>query len=198
MNTKKLDALRNEYKEKVAEQKRMSASIESLRAAAAKAKDRMQDAAAAGNVDEYLRLKGEADRADATLFVTETRLKTPVLLDRKVVNSAWEEYQKAHAPQMNAALAKLRQATQDLVKAFDAAVTEQDAALTIRKECADLCGAEQKDFSLLNPITVGKTDAGYRGIIEAVLDFKGVDRTGMDAAKQGGEYWRVIRNKTAK
>lgn len=198
MNTKKLDALRKEYRDKVAERKKMSASIESLRAAATKAKDRMQDAAAGGDVEEYLRLKGEADRADAALFVTETRLKAPVLLDRNAVNAAWEEYEKAHAPQMTAALAKLRQATQELVKAFDAAVYEQDAALAIRKECADLCGAGQDKFSLSNAMTVGVNEMAYRGFIEFILEAKGVDNMALDAVGPRDYYRRVIKSKVAK
>lgn len=195
---KKIEALRKEYKARLEEQSRIAASLDTLRTEAATAKSRMQEAAARGSVEEYMKAKAESDLADAALYVNETRMKAPVLMDRKEVEAAWKDHEAAYAQKMKAIMLKLEQAKKELVTVFDSAVTEQDTALSLRKECADLCGADQNDFTLSNVVTVGNNDIVYRGFIEYILSAKGLDINSVEAAGPRGEYWRVLKSRTAR
>ena len=196
-NSKKLEALRKEYTAKNEEHARMAGKIDGLREAVKAAQDKMNDAAASGSVDDYLKLKAEADRAEAVLFVTETRLKAPALVSTEAAREAWADYEKARGPQMSAALARLDQVKKDYVKALDAAVAEQAAALPIREELAKMCGAKAEHFKLSNPITLGENESEYRTAIEFAIDVKKLDNAAAGAFNPAlaarTNYFRVIR-----
>lgn len=201
-NSKKLEALRKEYTAKNEEHARMAGKLDGLREAVKAARDKMNDAAASGSVDDYLKLKAEADRAEAVLFVTETRLKAPALVSMESAVEAWADYEKNRGPQMSSVLAKLDQAMKDYVKALDAAVAEQDAALTIRQELVNMCGAKVTEFKLSNPIKMGNNDGEYRNAIDFAVNVKhlndlaaGVFNPALEARSN---YFRVIRQHIAK
>ncbi len=198
-NSKKLEALRKEYTAKNEEHASMAGKLDGLREAVKAARDKMNDAAASGSVDDYLKLKAEADRAEAVLFVTETRLKAPALVSTEAAREAWADYEKNRGPQMRAALAKLDQAMKDYVKALDAAVAEQDAALSIREELAKMCGAKAEHFKLSNPITLGENEGEYRAAIEFAISVKKIVNActnGFDnpVVAARANYFRVIRS----
>lgn len=197
-NSKKLEALRKEYTAKNEEHASMAGKLDGLREAVKAARDKMNDAAASGSVDDYLKLKAEADRAEAVLFVTETRLKAPALVSRESAIEAWADYEKNRGPQMRAALAKLDQAQKEYVKALDAAVDEQDAALKVREEVSEMCGGKAENFKLSNPIKLGENEGEYRTAIEFAIDVKKLDNDAAGAFNPAIEarsnYFRVIRS----
>lgn len=195
---KKMDALKSIFKKNISERDKTLQSLEGLRAAVNEANKSAETAAAAGDVDEYMSMKEKADRAAAVLHVAEARSKAPVVVDREAAEEAWKEYEKEYNVRMAEALAKIEKAKQTFVTTFEEAAAMQDEALTVRKECTDMCGMDEQAFSLGAKIGFPGNEVTYRAVIDFVLVAQGINILSTEATGPKVNYYRIIHNEKAK
>lgn len=114
------------------------AQLEALKAAAAEG---AENAAGAGNVDQYKKNRDEVQALTDTLFVRRKQLeKLSVMASEADAKEAWKEYAEGYNKGQAKAWAAYEKARRDLFAAFIDMTNAQNEALRMRKKCAECAG----------------------------------------------------------
>ncbi len=115
-------------------------------------KRKADEAAAAGDIDGYLRLKQELDRQEAVAYVRKTQLErqaNPV--SQEEITAAWDGYSSDYVKKMNAARKEYQTAKTAALSAFRKLLDLQHEALAQREKLADIAGIPAKEALHISP-----------------------------------------------
>ena len=103
---------------------------------------RQADAAAAdGDVDKYLRLKQEYERADAVAFVRKTQLERQAsAVSQQDIDAGWNSYSSEYSKKLSSLRAEYEKSVSAALSVFRKMIALQHEALCQRRELAELAG----------------------------------------------------------
>lgn len=116
-------------------------------------KRKAEAAAEAGNVDLYLEINKQIERADAAAHVREVQLNkksAPVTLDE--VKGAWSDFVTGYNKSLGAGLAELEKVKNALLDRYSSLLSLQQGALEIRERLAGYVGEDVCNLEGLFPM----------------------------------------------
>lgn len=104
-------------------------------------KQQADAAAAAGDVDKYLRLKGEFEREDAVAYVRKTQLEQQAdAVSQQDIEAGWNSYSSEYGKKLSALRAEYEKSVSAALSVFRKMIDLQHEALCQRRELAELSG----------------------------------------------------------
>lgn len=115
-------------------------------------KRQADDAAAAGDVDGYLKFKNELDRQEAVFFVRKTQLERSqkVVTDAEI-SDAWDSFAKGYNKNLASKQAEFEKLKKAALSAYREMVDLQRDALIQRQKLADLAGVTAISMGSITP-----------------------------------------------
>lgn len=124
---------------------------EQAKAAAEKAEyERKADAAAdAGDVESFLKLKQQAEHAEAVSYIMHRQLEKKIApVSAGEVNIAWADYANTYGKALASELAKLEKAKDALLSEYAKLISMQEEALAARARMAGYVDMKDEQLSL--------------------------------------------------
>ena len=161
-----------EKKAQAASEARKQLAIEADRAEAEQRRLKAEADAAidAEDIDKYLSLKAQMERADAAYLIRKRQLeKAAAPITKEDTRAAWDDYRPGYERKLSAALATVDKKCEEFLAAYHAAVVLQEEACTTREKLgsyiglrADVIGMGEMDSTY--PLTSIPTYSGVEGI----------------------------------
>lgn len=114
-------------------------------------KAQAEEAAVSGDLDQYKKLKAQADDLEAFVYVQGKqieKIKQNPAVSNKDVSDAWEDYVKTYDKDLKAKLDRFHEAKNKLLKEFVEMVDMQNNALATRERLASYIGKEKVNLTL--------------------------------------------------
>lgn len=156
----KLEKLQKKVDESQKNKARLEAEINDLREKQSELDAKAEKMAEAGDVDGYLRVKGQADRAGAELHVKELQLKKADLpVEKEEALAAWNEFIKSADAAFEKKFEAYKKARQELGAMLKDIVRERENAKQMRDLLVSYCGVNKGSMTPLEYETVISTFA---------------------------------------
>lgn len=138
-----IETLKKLFRKKAEDVTEKESQLNALRNECQNKKAAAEEAALAGDYDQYKVLSAELKEMETMLYVSEMSLKNTVNtpgFTPEEVKSAWNDYVSSYTKKLNAALADYAKKRKELYEEYMKLVNMQNEAMKVRNDCGQLIG----------------------------------------------------------
>ena len=145
MSVKKIDALEKRVSENQNKAEKLKAEVEQLQAVASSYAKEAEQAAEAGDVETYKKLKQKETDENAVIYVKNASIKRLSAFNADDVRPAWEEFRKEHDAEFSRNMGEYLETRRKLCEQFKGIMKAQEEARKQRKRLARLANFSDKE-----------------------------------------------------